>query len=223
MYKTLLSVNLGVLNSTLNLSFFHGDLEPGTHCKQSLICFIYIFSFSCKATVLCEGARHSDWRANREWLCAKITLHVTSPLYPMHQWGQILEVWPNTAAHLAGWSRVIRQVLFCTWWTGHTACIYHTIPALTGAAQLASWWNFQLLLLYSKCTQPSVTSCVTLGRHGLLLYYTHAVSLYPALLYCRPQVPNSSVQLNSRNYGTRILEKTMFLLSVETSHNPGDR
>ncbi len=32
--------------------------------------------------------------------------------------------------------------------------------------QPASWWNFQLLL-YSKCTQPSVMNYVTQGRHGL--------------------------------------------------------
>jgi hypothetical protein len=26
-----------------------------------------------------------DWRANREWLCAKITLHATFPLYPTNE------------------------------------------------------------------------------------------------------------------------------------------
>ncbi len=34
--------------------------------------------------------------------------------------------------------------------------------------QAASWYNFQLLL-YSKCTQPSVISFVTQGRHDLVL------------------------------------------------------
>jgi hypothetical protein len=32
----------------------------------------------------------------------------------------------------------------------------------------ASWWSLQLLL-YGKCTQPSVMSYVTQGRHGLVL------------------------------------------------------
>ncbi len=51
---------------------------------------------------------------------------------------------------------------------GRTACHFRTVPvALTGAAQLRAE-NFQLLL-NSKCTQPSVMSCVTQGRHGLVL------------------------------------------------------
>ncbi len=51
----------------------------------------------------------------------------------LHQWGRRLEGWPSTADHLPGWRRVTRQVWFCTWWTGRTAC---TVPvALIGAAQ----------------------------------------------------------------------------------------
>ncbi len=45
-------------------------------------------------------------------------------------------------------------------------------PCRTGCpdrnCQAASWWNFQLLL-YCKCTQLSVSSYVTQGRHGLVL------------------------------------------------------
>ncbi len=71
-------------------------------------------------------------------------------------WARRLESWPNTAARLAGWRKVTRQVWFSA---------PYRMVALTGAAQLASWWNFQLLL-YSKCTKPSVMSYVTQGRHG---------------------------------------------------------
>ncbi len=54
-----------------------------------------------------------------------------------HQWGRRLEGLPNTAARLAGWRRVNRQVWFCMWWTGRTACFFRTVPAaLTGAALL---------------------------------------------------------------------------------------
>ncbi len=42
-----------------------------------------------------------------------------------------------------------------------TGCPERSCPA-------ASSWNFQLLL-YSKCTQPSVMSYFTQGRHGLVL------------------------------------------------------
>ncbi len=52
-------------------------------------------------------------------------------------WGRMLEGWSNKAARLAGWGRVTRQVWFCTWCTGLTACLFRTVPvALTGAAQL---------------------------------------------------------------------------------------
>ncbi len=53
------------------------------------------------------------------------------------QWVQRLEGRPNTAARLAGWKRVIRQVCCCTWWTGRTTCLFCTAQvALTKAAQL---------------------------------------------------------------------------------------
>ncbi len=55
----------------------------------------------------------------------------------LYQWGRRLEGWPNTAARLAGWRRVTRQVWFCMWWTGHTACLFRNIPlALT---RTSSW------------------------------------------------------------------------------------
>ncbi len=76
------------------------------------------------------------------------------------------EGWTNTASRLAGWRRVTRQVWFCTWWTGWTACLFRTVP---GWQELPSCelMKFQLLL-YSKPTQPSVMSYVTQGRHGLV-------------------------------------------------------
>jgi hypothetical protein len=52
-----------------------------------------------------------------------------------YQWGRRLEGWNSPAACLAGWRGVTRQVWFCTWWTGRTACLFRTVPvALTGAA-----------------------------------------------------------------------------------------
>jgi hypothetical protein len=52
-------------------------------------------------------------------------------------WWWRLDGWPNTAARLAGWRRVTRQVWFCVWWTGHIACLFRTVPvALTGAARM---------------------------------------------------------------------------------------
>jgi hypothetical protein len=40
----------------------------------------------------------------------------------------------------------------------HTGCPDRSCPAV-------SWWNFKLLL-YSRCTQPSLMSYITQGRHG---------------------------------------------------------
>ncbi len=69
------------------------------------------------------------------------------------QWDRRLEGWPNTAACLAGWRRVTRQVWFCTWWMDRTACLFHTVPYSPDRSYpAASWWNFQLLF-YSKCAQ----------------------------------------------------------------------
>jgi hypothetical protein len=70
-----------------------------------------------------------------------------------------LESWPSAA------------VRFCTLWTDHTACLFHTVPvALTGAAQLraegiSSCWY----IVNVNTTQPSVMSYVTQGRHDLVL------------------------------------------------------
>jgi len=60
------------------------------------------------------------------------------PLVRCDQWGRRLERWPNTAASLAGWRRVTRQVWFCALYgRASTSCLFRTIPvALTGAAQL---------------------------------------------------------------------------------------
>jgi hypothetical protein len=76
-----------------------------------------------------------------------------------NQWGRRrLEGRPNTAARLAGCRRVTRQVWFCRWWMGRTACLFRTVPvALTGAARLRADGIFQLLL-DCKFTQPSVIS-----------------------------------------------------------------
>jgi hypothetical protein len=60
---------------------------------------------------------------------------------------------PTRATHLAGWRRVTSQVWFCLWWAA---------VALTGAAQL------QADEISCKCTQPSVMSYLTPGRHGLV-------------------------------------------------------
>ncbi len=78
------------------------------------------------------------------WILGNYNLHEG-----LYQWGRRLEGWPNTAACLAYWRRVTRQVWFCTWWTGRTACLFHTVPvALTGAAQLRanaiSSWCYEL-------------------------------------------------------------------------------
>ncbi len=75
---------------------------------------------------------------------------------------------PHVHVHSA---TVTRQVGFCTWWTGRTACLSLTVPVgdcSIRSCPAARWWNFQLLL-YSKCIQPSVMSYVTQGRHGLVL------------------------------------------------------
>jgi hypothetical protein len=87
-----------------------------------------------------------------------------------HQCSRRLEGWPNRAACLASWRRVTRRGDFvCTWRTRRTACLFRTVPVdMTGAGPATSWWNYQLLL-YNKCTQPSVMIYVTQGRHGLVL------------------------------------------------------
>jgi len=43
------------------------------------------------------------------------------------QRGRRLEGWSKTAASLGGWRKVARQVLFCTWWTSRTACLFRTV------------------------------------------------------------------------------------------------
>ncbi len=54
----------------------------------------------------------------------------------LHQWGWRLECWPNTAALLAGWRKETRQVWCCTWYSGRTNCLFHTLLPFKGAAQL---------------------------------------------------------------------------------------
>ncbi len=135
---------LGVLNSTLYVSFFHGDLEPGTHCTQSLFCFIYMFIYICFTYIFLHM-----YDCGVVWGCQACTLtgeligNGCVPKLPYMLYSPCIPPMSPKArglakhgGHLAGWRRVTRQVWFWTWWTGHTACIYHTIPALTGAAQL---------------------------------------------------------------------------------------
>ncbi len=45
-------------------------------------------------------------------------------------WGQRLEGWSNTAARLAGWRSVTRQVWICLWWTG----LFCTVPVVLKTA-----------------------------------------------------------------------------------------
>jgi hypothetical protein len=69
--------------------------------------------------------------------------------------------WPNTAARLAGWRRMIQQGVICYVMDGHAACPDgpHHLPWSGGCS-------------ITKCTQNTVMSHVTqgLGRHGLVLY-----------------------------------------------------
>ncbi len=119
-----------------------------------------------------------------------------------------IEGWPNTAAHLAGWRRVVWQVWFCTWWTGRTACLYRTIPvALTGAAQLrvdgiSSCCYYIVNVHNHPSWAASRKECM--GCYSIIPM--PSLCIPPATpLYCihhTPQVPNSSFPLNSRNYET---------------------
>ncbi len=119
-----------------------------------------------------ESRGHSlvcgNMREFADWCCmqnthkflhrlAKIQLGgIKTCIFNQRDWR--LECWSNTAARLACWRRVTWQVWFCTWWTGRTARLFRTVPvALKELPTAANWWNFQLLL-YSKCTQPSVMS-----------------------------------------------------------------
>ncbi len=84
------------------------------------------------------------------------------------QWGRKLDGWPNTAARLAGWRKVTRLVWICTWWTGHTARLFLTVPvALTEAAQLRADW------IPSCCFRVNVhnhPSWATSSKKGMVWY-----------------------------------------------------
>ncbi len=79
------------------------------------------------------------------------------------QWGRRLEGWPNTAARLAGWLEesdpasawgvilYVMDSLMPPALTDHTTC-----PGL-------------VMIYYIECTQHTVMSEVTQGRHGLVL------------------------------------------------------
>ncbi len=72
---------------------------------------------------------------------------------------------------------------------GHHLILFHTLPvALTEAAQLHKLMEFP----DSKCTQLSVMSYVTQGRHGLVLQQTHVFSqAKPQPYYFTPSPPFS--------------------------------
>ncbi len=55
---------------------------------------------------------------------------------------------------------------------------YRTVPlAVDRRCPAASWCGFKLLL-YNKCTQPSVMSYGNKGRHCVVFQFTHALSLF---------------------------------------------
>ncbi len=78
--------------------------------------------------------------------------------------------YPNTAACLAGWRKVTRQVWFCTWWTGRTACLVRTVPVAQPSCELME--------LPAAVTQPSVMS---------MIYVTQKA--WPGTLHCKDKMP----------------------------------
>ncbi len=67
-------------------------------------------------------------------------------------------------------SRLARQVWFCTWWTGRTACLFYTVlDALTEAAQLRANGisSCCYLVNVNKTSQPSIMSYSTSRKEGL--------------------------------------------------------
>ncbi len=81
----------------------------------------------------------------------------------------------TTVSHSRNLSEVCTEGTIVTTW--HTIINFATLfHRAANRHAPASWWNFQLLL-YSKCTQPSVMNYVTQGRHGLVLYSTLGFSL----------------------------------------------
>ncbi len=90
---------------------------------------------------------------------ASLNLSMVSPYltwWGTYQWGRMLEGWSSTAARLAGWRRVTRQVWFCTWWTGCTTCLFRTLPvALTGAAQLRADGIYSCCYIINVHKHPS--------------------------------------------------------------------
>ncbi len=115
----------------------------------------------------CRVSQTSIYNPDRGRNC--INFFSFTVVWRHYQWGRRLEGWPTTAARLAGWRRVTRQVWFSTWWTGRTACLFHTVPvALTGAAQLRADGIFSCCYIV-QCTQTTVMNYVTQGRHGQIM------------------------------------------------------
>jgi hypothetical protein len=79
-----------------------------------------------------------------------------------------LEGRSNTAARQAGWRRVTRQVWFCTWWTGRTACLFRIVPiALTGAVQLRTEGTSSCCYIVNAHKHPS---WATSRKEGMACY-----------------------------------------------------
>jgi hypothetical protein len=87
-----------------------------------------------------------------------------------------LEGWPSTAARLAGWRRVTRQVWFCTCDGGDSLPFPYRTGCPNRGCSAASWWNFQLLL-YSKCTVNNQPSWATSRKEGMAWYSSRPMSL----------------------------------------------
>ncbi len=82
------------------------------------------------------------------------------------QWDRGLGGWPNTAACLAGWRRVTRQVWFL-YGQPYRLPLQYRNGCPHRSCQVASRWNFYLLL-YSKCTQ--LTLMATSFKEGMACY-----------------------------------------------------
>jgi hypothetical protein len=75
-----------------------------------------------------------------------------------------------------GWRRVSRQVWFCTWWTGRTACLFRTVPvALTGAAQLRADGISSRCYIVNVHNHPS---WATSRKEGMAWYSSRPICLF---------------------------------------------
>ncbi len=89
-----------------------------------------------------------------------------------------------------------RQVWFCTWWTGRTACLFRTVPvALTGVAQLRANGSSSCCYMINEDNHPS---WATSRKEGMTWYSSRPILLLPLLLpYC-----TSTHLLNKACHGT---------------------